>query len=211
MERHHPSSYPPAGVVNIIGQKFTSETVGVAQMFGHRGYKVTFDDLSPDKDTLIVFVGGSDVHPRLYGEEINGANVSQWSQQRDDYEVSMYELYKDNPKVGICRGGQLLNVLNRGTLVQDHGLISGYVPVYGTLEQMVHVDHHQGMLHEEKGKVLFSTLLYKYQKNVNEDCWPVYGVFYEETKSLCFQPHPEWGHKPTEALFFNYLSTLLKV
>lgn len=211
MERHHPPSHPPLRVVNIIGQEYTNETTGVAQMFAHHGYKVTFDNLYATKDTLTVFVGGSDVHPKWYGQEVNGAYVSKESQHRDTYEVSMYKLYKDNPKVGICRGGQLLNVMNGGTLVQDHGLISGYVPVYGIPSQQVHVDHHQGILHHEKGRVLFSIPLSSYKKNVNEDKWPVYGVFYEETKSLCFQPHPEWVHKPTESLFFRLLGTYLKV
>jgi hypothetical protein len=35
--------------------------------------------------------------------------------------------------------------------------------------------------------------------------WPDYAIFYPQTKSLCFQPHPEWGHKGTEDYFFKLL------
>jgi acyl-CoA reductase-like NAD-dependent aldehyde dehydrogenase/gamma-glutamyl-gamma-aminobutyrate hydrolase PuuD len=66
-----------------------------------------------------VLTGGIDIHPELYGEEVSGAE--EMEMQRDLFEKKIFEysqLYK-LPLLGICRGMQLVNVLQGGKLRQD--------------------------------------------------------------------------------------------
>jgi putative glutamine amidotransferase len=73
-----------------------------------------------NKADIIIFPGGIDVSPTLYGEKRGShTQVSQMS-ERDKTEIEMYnKALKDGKFIfGICRGLQLLTVLNGGKLVQ---------------------------------------------------------------------------------------------
>jgi gamma-glutamyl-gamma-aminobutyrate hydrolase PuuD len=67
----------------------------------------------------IVFSGGSDLDPSLYGaavhEETGGV-----VRERDDFELSLMRaaLERDVPLLAICRGSQVLNVAHGGDLEQ---------------------------------------------------------------------------------------------
>lgn len=77
---------------------------------------------SPEKISLVVFTGGDDVWPGLYGESVY--YKTHFNRKRDDYESQMLEMAFHIPKVGICRGAQFLCVKAGGRLVQD---ISGHL------------------------------------------------------------------------------------
>ncbi len=68
----------------------------------------------------LLFTGGVDVHPALYGEEPL-ASCGEISPKRDEMELALLRLALDRelPVLGICRGIQLLNVGLGGTLWQD--------------------------------------------------------------------------------------------
>jgi putative glutamine amidotransferase len=89
-----------------------------------------------DEDTLrglyelcdgIVFAGGNDIDPSLYGEEKSDLLYDKndltkgVSEKRDGQELQLlqWSLEDDKPILGICRGMQLLNVCQGGTLYQD--------------------------------------------------------------------------------------------
>ncbi|NPA89895.1 MAG: gamma-glutamyl-gamma-aminobutyrate hydrolase family protein [Chloroflexi bacterium] len=67
-----------------------------------------------------VLGGGGDVHPRYYGEDINGTNVETIHEGRDAMEFRLLEiaLERDMPVLAICRGFQVLNILMGGKLIQ---------------------------------------------------------------------------------------------
>ena len=68
----------------------------------------------------ILFTGGPDVSPELYGEEmLNGMVEPQ--KERDDAETELFARAFDRelPILGICRGMQFVNVMLGGTLYQD--------------------------------------------------------------------------------------------
>ena len=67
----------------------------------------------------ILFAGGNDINPRLYGQEPYAETVD-FSVARDQTEVQLMKLaLKDQkPILAICRGMQLLNVVCGGTLYQ---------------------------------------------------------------------------------------------
>lgn len=71
-----------------------------------------------DYDAL-VFTGGGDVSPNLYGEE--NTFSGQVDLVRDKTEIALIRAAKklDLPTLGICRGIQLANVAFGGTLWQD--------------------------------------------------------------------------------------------
>lgn len=177
----------------------------VGAIFAERGYEPIYSTDGPVDPDLIVFTGGCDVSPYIYGEEPDGAVGC--DSIRDEFEKSIYETYVGRvPMIGICRGGQLLNVLNGGKMIQHLGMtISGdvFMGLHPGREDIeVRVDHHQGMLSSEDGEPL----------SWNEDHreWPDYAIWYPDTRCLCFQPHPEWGHEGTRDYFFELVEKCIE-
>jgi putative glutamine amidotransferase len=68
----------------------------------------------------ILFAGGDDVDPALYGEEKQHPNVH-GNRARDDFEFALLDgaLARRIPVLGVCRGLQMINVKFGGTLYQD--------------------------------------------------------------------------------------------
>ena len=67
----------------------------------------------------IVFSGGADVDPVLYGAEAH-AETDEPQKRRDAAELALLQaaLERDLPTLAVCRGVQLLNVARGGDLVQ---------------------------------------------------------------------------------------------
>jgi putative glutamine amidotransferase len=67
----------------------------------------------------IVFSGGSDLDPDLYGQEAHQETVG-IVKERDRAELALLEatLARDMPVLAVCRGSQVLNVALGGDLVQ---------------------------------------------------------------------------------------------
>lgn len=89
--------------------------------------------LSADKDNLdeinncdaLVLSGGIDVYPGFYGSnsiDYPGA-PEKFNEKRDEFEIDVFKsaLEKKLPVLGICRGMQLINVIHKGTLIQNLG------------------------------------------------------------------------------------------
>ena len=120
----------------------------------------------------IIFSGGEDVHPALYGkpEFVEEYGLKEIIPERDQFE---YEVFKNaleakKPILGICRGMQVINVYLGGTLLPDipclskstiHGKISGQDQIHdirverssrlfditGKETGQVNSAHHQGV------------------------------------------------------------------
>jgi putative glutamine amidotransferase len=67
----------------------------------------------------LVFSGGSDLDPELYGEQAH-PETADWVRERDDFELGLMRaaLARDLPLLAICRGSQVLNVALGGNLEQ---------------------------------------------------------------------------------------------
>lgn len=75
-----------------------------------------------DVERPVLFLqGGEDVNPEMYGERNLHSGAP--NLYRDAFEKKLWEtaVSLDVPVFAICRGHQLLNVLNGGTLYQDIG------------------------------------------------------------------------------------------
>ena len=192
---------------------------------------VTMDSDIWDKPDLVCFTGGEDINPILYEE--TPIKETKYSKVRDDEDTVWYNRYKDVPKVGICRGGQFLNVMSGGAMwqhVDNHSIshdIINLLPIgarwaMGDIFKVTST-HHQMMIPGVGGEVLAIAtvpsqdrgLASKYLSSIKRDI-PKYDtevVFYEETKSLCYQPHPEYytgtKNSPNEKYFFDLIETLL--
>ncbi|MHB8191162.1 MAG: gamma-glutamyl-gamma-aminobutyrate hydrolase family protein [Ferrimicrobium sp.] len=69
----------------------------------------------------IVLTGGGDVSPHLYGEEEVHESVYGVEEDRDRFEIAItLEAQRQGKRVlAVCRGVQVLNVANGGTIIQD--------------------------------------------------------------------------------------------
>ena len=68
----------------------------------------------------VLLTGGGDVDPALYGESRHDS-VEDAEPGRDEFEIDLARraMERDLPILAVCRGAQVLNVANGGTLVQD--------------------------------------------------------------------------------------------
>lgn len=73
----------------------------------------------------LVLSGGVDIHPKYYGSnKINYPEAPEkYKEQRDEFEIAAFQSAQENnlPVLGICRGMQLINVIHKGTLIQNLG------------------------------------------------------------------------------------------
>jgi len=167
---------------------------------------------------LVVFTGGADVTPSIYGDFQHKYTSN--SPHRDEAEQRVFHecIRLKIPMVGICRGGQFLNVMSGGRMYQHVGrhtapheitdLQTGEVV-------LVSSTHHQMMMPSPKGLLVASSRLggerewYEgevFKKDVSKEDIEV--VFYEHTKALCFQPHPEF-EAPEYVGMRKYFKSLL--
>lgn len=74
----------------------------------------------------VLLTGGVDVHPRHFGQHpVRGLGVV--DEERDTFEAALYRAARalGKPVFGICRGAQMINVLEGGTLHQHLPEVAG--------------------------------------------------------------------------------------
>lgn len=195
---------------------------GVTEIFGQNGYLRTQDI---DEADAIVFIGGTDISSSLYGQKAVG-EAQRPDVDRDELEVNVYRTFVGiKPMIGICRGAQLLNVLNGGTLwqhVNNHGMIHWAVDLTKPKEKLRVSSMHHQMMRPAVGAETFlvaneATMFKDYERTLydTEKTTTPYmdaeGVFYPKTKSLCFQSHPEVGPKEHTKYFFDQIHERLEI
>ena len=86
----------------------------------------------PEKFDLVLFTGGEDISPELYGET-SPKNMCSSNIVRDKEEITVFE-YALKHKVkmaGICRGLQFLTVMCDGGMMHNIGGHAGVVSPFG--------------------------------------------------------------------------------
>jgi gamma-glutamyl-gamma-aminobutyrate hydrolase PuuD len=166
---------------------------------------------SIEEADLVLFTGGEDVDPKMYGEPKNphtGCNIN-----RDLKEKKCFEKARELKKhiIGICRGSQFVCVMNGGRLVQ-HQEPQSYLHMMETHDKkviQVTSSHHQAQypfnLEKKDYKILGWTYnLSKYhQDGSGKEMFPEKEceiVYYPKTKSLGLQMHPEWMDSQSESV-----------
>lgn len=197
-------------------------TLGADDMFKDYGWNVLRDWDIKDNTVvdLVCFTGGADISPALYGEEEHRYTYT--SLAREKIELAAFERFKDKaPMAGICRGGQLLNVLNGGKMYQDVNNHHSGPHLVTTAEGhkiLVSSVHHQMMIPpDDAGIVLAWASLATYKATANDEIHlekPTLDpevIFFPRTRHLCFQGHPEFGPASCTEYFFNLLKEHLNV
>ncbi len=202
---------------------------------------------------VVCFTGGADVNPELYGEVPHKLSSFQ-NPRRDIAEMLAYNysLEKQKAMVGICRGAQMLNVLNGGKLFQhvdNHAATHDILDIANNKWIKATSTHHQMMrpgpqailravavaptgealrslcVRKEAYKISYYIggrpfSLKEVRKtlrnsrefvDIDPACDPEV-LYYYNTNSLCFQPHPEFGSASKELVefFFRQLDTTVK-
>lgn len=190
-------------------------SVPVARMFYERS--VMFAGvLRPEDADVLVWTGGPDVDPSWYNEKTLAKTFVDARRDERDIDVWM-KAREDQLKIGICRGAQLLNVMNDGSLWQDvdNHRQSHMVTDLATGKSVwVSSTHHQAMRPGPYAVAVATTNLATI-KEADGVIWKRYKpggqmkrdekgslirepesidyevLWYPNTSSLCFQPHPE--------------------
>ncbi len=162
-------------------------------------------DIAPNltQADVLILTGGEDVSPELYGEKPGRRTYCDAA--RDAKEQRLYHSFvsRKRPILGICRGAQLMCVMQGGKLAQhieNHAIYGGHRMMTSTGEE-VHMSsaHHQMMLLKNtKHELLAWTEL---RSPVHLDGWDrnIPGievepevVMFPDIKGLGIQGHPEY-------------------
>lgn len=159
----------------------------------------------PDNADLVVFTGGVDVDPALYGAKRHPkTDTGQESRDTSDINLYLYCLERGIPMFGVCRGAQFLHVMNGGRLYQDVDGHNGEHPIWDmkakTFVQRASSVHHQMCIENIKGgmEVLAASskatrrVIEPGAKTVDGSVMDVEAFWYRDTVCLGVQGHPEY-------------------
>src|SRR3990172_3266654 len=145
----------------------------------------------PVKPDLILFTGGQDISPSLYGKVYPEIH---FTPQRDAWEKNWFNWAVTNkvPMFGICRGMQLFTALTGGELVpdvnnhyQNHSVYTNALggPFH---EFRVNSIHHQMCIPSEGIKLLAWARHQAFQDGIEPEA-----LWFPSVKALGVQWHPE--------------------
>lgn len=199
---------------------------------GATGYARFLEDVtlvdSVDDAEVVLFTGGEDVDPSIYGRERFHTTYSNLKRDLEEKEI-FKRIRKDQLAVGICRGSQLMCCLNGGILVQHcYGHAVGHTHSIDNGETMYQITstHHQMQypfdLPSEDYDILYRSterLGDEYcGDGIVEDKIRMYGepeiVLYHKEglpKCLAVQGHPEMiPNSPVAKMISNLVKDLIK-
>lgn len=159
---------------------------------------------APDEADLVVFTGGPDVDPVLYGEKPHSSTSANVIRDGKDMELYFKCVAEGIPMLGICRGAQFLAVMNGFKLYQDINCHNGSHDVWDIHNKQLLMNvssvHHQAVIYEAgKGMELIAhcanraTKRWKNPEVLVEGHKPdVEAYFIRGTCCLGIQGHPEY-------------------
>jgi gamma-glutamyl-gamma-aminobutyrate hydrolase PuuD len=157
---------------------------------------------SLERADLVVFTGGADVHPSLYGmDKIH--KETKFNQERDARDMVTFAKCVELgiPMLGVCRGAQFLHVMNGGKLYQhvdnhlgDHSMVD--FNTHAVIDRIPST-HHQMCVRNNTMNVLAtagkSTRRFFYDNSSESGQNPdIEAFYYRDTGCLGVQGHPEY-------------------
>lgn len=172
---------------------------------------VKINDIKDKSDIdLVLYTGGEDVDPSLYGEKKGRYTSINKSRDIKERECFNFFAYTGVPSLGICRGNQFLTVMNGGKLIQHvegHGRDHAIKIRGKSMSLKMTSTHHQIAYPFNLEKDKYELIAYSeyFQSNTylnggNEEIelprefLEPEIVFYPGTKCLGIQGHPEYSH-----------------
>lgn len=178
-------------------------------LFVAAGFEIVHEVEEAD---VVVFIGGVDVDPTLYGQKrISQTQAPSTARDNEEKEVYARALKRGIPMFGICRGAQLLHVLNGGQLWQHVDNHAGPDHLIYDCEDDVFVSatsyHHQMLALNEKIEIIAVTkdqISHRFlsdtmtvnlaREGANADVEiEIEAGCYWDTKCFFVQGHPEVG------------------
>lgn len=161
---------------------------------------------SLDKADLVIFSGGHDVSPSLYGAKHHPETKTDPERDMRDMEAFRQCVSMGIPMVGFCRGAQFLHVMNGGKLYQH---VDGHIGEHSMVDftnnrhiGRVSSTHHQLCIRNDRMQVLATAGKSRkryfdndktFEEGINMD---IEAFFYRNTCSLGIQGHPEFRGYP---------------
>lgn len=182
-------------------------------------YRLGFSiENSKARADLICFTGGEDVSPSVYGDIAHRYTHSNIDRDQREARIMQDAVKYGIPMVGICRGAQFLNVMSGGRMYQhvSEHTRSHHITDARTGDTVyVSSTHHQMMMPSPEAILVASSALGGEREWYDGDVFlkdvsaqDIEVVYYENTRALCFQPHPEF-HSAEYAGMELYFSKLL--
>lgn len=168
---------------------------------------------------LVIFTGGHDVDPALYGEKC-GSKTGPLNQERDRYETKCFTRARELgiPMLGICRGSQFLCVMAGGKLCQDVGNHNDWHTIrthdHGVIDS--NSTHHQMQLPPAGARILAtceprrSTHYWNGDDREIEVPGEVEVVHYPGIRAVGIQYHPEYLHEQREHPSVRYAQRVVR-
>jgi len=160
-----------------------------------------------EESDVIVFAGGDDINPKLYGE--TALPTTYFDPDRDIVEETYYHKCVRLGKVmfGICRGAQFLHAMNGGKLwqhVDGHGGKDHYIVDIETDERVLSTSIHHQMLRMNDTMTLIAVTEEQVSRFFRDDTstttlgtnsheLEIEAGCYPDTKCFFVQGHPEVG------------------
>lgn len=193
--------------IHVVGDDY--EQARFAQMFVPM--RCSKAELPEDAD-LVVFTGGADINPALYGEDPHSSTI--FDDRRDTADIEVYQICLDKgiPMLGICRGAQFIWAMNGGKLYQDvdnhntgHSMYCHHTKKF--VERVSSVHHQMCM----RTPGMEATVLATSAKATERWCNPtrvvtgnesdIEAYFIRDVAALGIQGHPEYAGYPDFTLW----------
>jgi carbamoylphosphate synthase small subunit len=179
---------------------------------------------SPDNADIIIWNGGEDIGTEIYNEKPVMRGIPLLKSYRDQEEIDMFDKFKAQDGkllLGVCRGSQLLNCLNGGSLYQD---VDGHTASHPMIDLKtgevlsVTSTHHQQMRpNPNEGEIIGVAAMSTYKHSASGVDYhkptdelrlgvDVEIMWYPKTHTLCVQGHPEYV---PSSRFASYVHNLL--
>lgn len=160
--------------------------------------------LTPEDADVVIFTGGTDVDPALYGaDRMSSTDVP--DRKRDTREMLLYQrcVTQGIPMMGICRGAQFLAVMNGAKLYQHVDNHNGGHDIFDVRRKQIITNassvHHQMVIADEKGGMeVIADATKARNRFISEGVnrpghhMDVEAFFYRDTVCLGIQGHPEY-------------------
>lgn len=211
------SNQPKVLVVSEYQSRGVSPYYRPFRQFGEYTDDVKILDKSPKDVVLVVFTGGSDVSPELYGELPHPTTYC--NKKRDQFENKVFDkaLKLKLNITGICRGAQFICAKSGGKLVQhmnNHNSTRHSVTTEDGRVIQFTSSHHQMQLPNDKAVPIAwadpkLSSFYRgapgveYKPDLEHDV-----VWYPQTNAIGMQYHPEYMRDNEEG--FKYPHELVE-
>ena len=175
---------------------------------------------APEEFKLILFSGGEDINPALYGHE-SPDRLCFYRESRDQLDIKIFKTaQKNNIKMtGICRGLQFLNVMSGGTMIHHldkheggsmHSFISPRMnhPIYvNSLHHQMVVPHKDAFIIGSTEKQIATVCFGNYDQPITKQEPDVEALYMPTINACGVQYHPEMMHDTSAG--FKFFHTMI--